>query len=127
MKLVGHGIDIVDIPELKKHIDLPGGHFLSRTYTARELEDVGDDLRRYERLAGRYAVKEAVAKAVGVGWGDGYGWSDIEVLTGDSGAPYVELSDRARERFGEVANAKIFVSVSHTELFAIASVIAVSE
>jgi holo-[acyl-carrier protein] synthase len=91
MKIIGHGVDLVDLRDIRQLADQPGGHFLERCFTAAELTDAGNGVNRVERLGGRFAAKEAVAKAMGVGAGDGFGWPDIEIVTLHSGAPTVVL------------------------------------
>jgi len=67
MNVVALGIDIVEVAEIQRLANLPGGHFLARCFTARELADAGQGANRADRLAGRFAAKEAVLKALGTG------------------------------------------------------------
>jgi holo-[acyl-carrier protein] synthase len=69
--------------------------FLGRIFTERELEDAGTGPARAARLAARWAAKEALAKALGCGFGDSLTWADVEVLRGENGAPSLRLSERA--------------------------------
>ncbi len=85
---------------------------------------MGSGVNRGERLAGRFAAKEAVAKAMGVGAGDGFGWTDIEITTADSGAPDVVLHAGAAERANALGITGWLVSTSHTDAYAVASAIA---
>jgi holo-[acyl-carrier protein] synthase len=124
MSVIGHGVDIVDVSELSRLIDEPGGHFVARCFTAAELTDVGDSVNRNDRLAGRFAAKESVAKALGVGWGNGLAWTDIEIRTADSGAPYVVLYGRAGDVAREKGISSWLVSTSHAGIYAIASSLA---
>jgi holo-[acyl-carrier protein] synthase len=71
-------------------------------------------------------VKEAVMKALGVGWGNGIAFTDVEVITIESGAPTVKLKRKLATLEQERGIAGWFVSVSHTSAIAVASVIAIA-
>lgn len=86
----------------------------------------GDGVTQIQRLAGRFAVKEAVMKALGAGWGNGIAFTDVEVVTLESGAPTVVLKRKLSELALERTVAGWLVSVSHTSTVAVASVIAIS-
>lgn len=90
--VVGIGLDLTDIHEVRGLISEGGHSFLNDTWTPAEQNDVGLDHRR---LAGRWAVKEAVMKALGVGLGE-VAPLDIEVRTQESGALSVVLHRSAR-------------------------------
>lgn len=116
--IAGIGTDIIDIRRIKKAIEKP--HFLQRIYTE---EEILQTKGRIESLAGNFAVKEAVAKALGTGF---YGFwpKDIEVLRGKSGAPYIKLYGNALNKMKEEKITHFFVSISHEKEYAIAYVIA---
>lgn len=124
--VAGHGLDVVDIADFSRLTRAPMSAFLDRYFTVSELASAGDGIDRVEKLASRFAVKEAVLKALGVGWGDGIAFTDVEVVTLGSGAPTVQLRRRLEELEKEREIASWSVSTSHTNLFAIASVIALS-
>ena len=88
------GTDIVYIPRIQAAVDRFGDRFLQRVYTQVEQQDCGygKPTRRpsINQLAGRWAAKEAVAKALGTGW-RGFGYTDIEIRRQPSGAPTVHL------------------------------------
>ena len=96
MLIIGSGIDLISIAKVKRLLADPGRHFL-HNFTEREVKDAGQGVHKEERLAGRFAAKEAVLKAMGVGWGNGIGWPDIEIVTSETGRPHVKLSGRALE------------------------------
>lgn len=125
MNLVALGIDIVEIAEILRLADAPGGHFLAN-FTASELADAGQGVNRAERLAGRYAAKEAVIKALGTGWGDGIAWTDIEVRTAASGAPSIALHNEAARIAASLGIAGWLVSTSHDGGYAVANAIGLS-
>lgn len=127
MRIIGHGIDIVEIKEIARLEAMPGNHFLSRCFTDRELADVGAGINRCERLAGRFAAKEAVAKAMGVGAGDGFAWFDIEITTAPSGAPGIFLHNGAFEIAKSLGITRWLVSTSHADHYAVGSAIAFTD
>jgi holo-[acyl-carrier protein] synthase len=124
VRIIGHGVDIVEVSEVEQLADAPGNHFLSRCFAANEIREAGTGPNRRERLAGRFAAKEAIAKAMGVGAGHGFAWSDIEITTADSGAPGVTLRAGAAERADSLGITSWLVSTSHTDSYAVASAIA---
>lgn len=121
--VVGVGIDLVEIASIALLFSQSGGQFLGRYFTEAELAFVDQDARRMQRLAGRFAVKEAVVKALGTGWGDGISWTEIEVFTLPSGAPSVLLSGGAAEAAVHVS--RWFISISYAGAFATAIAVAV--
>jgi holo-[acyl-carrier protein] synthase len=126
-KVMGHGLDIVDIVDFSRLFTEPAIEFLDRHFTDNELTAAGDGVTQVQRLAGRFAVKEAVMKALGVGWGNGITFTDVEVITVESGAPAVRLKRKLASLERERGIVGWFVSVSHTNAVAVASVIAISE
>ena len=99
--------------------------FLNRYFTESELVAAGDGVNLVEKLASRFAVKEAILKALGVGWGDGIAFTDVEVVTLSSGAPTVRLHRQLEELVKERGIVSWSISASHTSLVAVASVIAI--
>lgn len=126
MIIVGHGIDIVEADFFQRFgRDLPATA-LTRYFTAAELAHAGTGPHRAEHLAGRFAAKEAVIKALGTGWIDGIAWTDVEIVALPSGAPQVVLHARCSELAAAQGIASWFVSISHTATTAVASVLAVA-
>jgi holo-[acyl-carrier protein] synthase len=124
--IVGHGVDAVDIADCTRLMTLAAGRHLDRYFTVSELADIGHGARQAERLAGRLAIKEAVLKALGVGWGDGVAFTDVETVSKDTGAPAVVLHRRASALEKERLVGRWLVSMSHTGSVAVASAIALS-
>lgn len=125
--LVGHGIDMVEVSEFSSLMINPIRRFLNRYFTNTELLEAGSAQNQTERLAGRFALKEAVMKALGVGWGDGIAFTDIEIIPLKSGAPTVLLKRKLATLQHERKISGWLVSISHTRSLAIASAIAVSD
>ncbi|MGP1309566.1 MAG: holo-ACP synthase [Phycisphaerales bacterium] len=127
-RIVGHGVDLVDVARLGRSIEDHGRAFLERVFTEGErgYAEAGGK-RRIERYAARFAAKEAAFKAVGTGWRSGIAWTDAEVVVLPSGQPTLEVrgelariaNERCREAGG--GGARWLVSLSHTETAALAS------
>ncbi len=127
MPIIGTGVDIVETSRIS---DLMGNHperFLERCFTEIEQRDSDSSKRQLEHLGARFAAKEAALKALGTGWSQGIGWTDIEVLKEDSGKPYLNITGRAKEIADELGVSKWHLSMSHITTHAIATVIAESD
>jgi len=124
MRVLGHGVDIVDIARIERTLNDHSERFLERCFTPAERAYAEGSKRRTEHLAARFAAKEAVMKALGCGWAEGVGWTDIEVTRAESGQPSVVLRGEAERRASGMGIRRWVVSLSHTEMMAIASVIA---
>lgn len=124
MRVLGHGVDIVDIARIERTLNDHSDRFLDRCFTPAERAYAEGSKRRTEHLAARFAAKEAVMKALGTGWAAGVGWTDIEVEREASGRPCVRLSGAAAEAARVMGVRRWDLSLSHTETSAIASVIA---
>ena len=120
-----HGIDLVEVARIERMIADHGERFLERVFTGHERGDCeATPARRAERLAARFAVKEAALKALGTGWRSGIAWTDVETRLEPSGAPVLRLHGRARELAQEQGLVRWIVSISHAGGLATASVIA---
>ncbi len=127
MNAIAHGIDLVDIARIERMLADHGDRFLQRVFTTAEQEySKAGGLRCAERLAARFAAKEAVLKALGTGLRSGMSWTEIEVRVLPSGAPSLVttgcVGDVARQR----TITAWLISLSHSGGFAVASVIGVS-
>ena len=116
--IFGIGTDLIEIERIKKACEKQA--FLSRAYTEEECRQAGGSA---VRLAGNFAVKEAVAKAFGTGFRR-FGPGDIEVLRDPLGKPFVNLYGGARLVAEELGIEKLHVSISNTAQLAQAYVIA---
>lgn len=113
----GLGNDIIEIERLRKSIGRHGQHFLNRLFTHKEQDHCLKYKDPIPHFAGRFAAKEAVAKALGTGIGTDLSWHDIEIVANDKGGPEVNLSKEAKQKFH---NPHILVSISHSTLHATA-------
>lgn len=125
MRIVGHGIDLVETARIAELLEEHGPRFESRCFTAGELAYAGDKKRRVEHLAGRFAAKEAVLKVLGTGWSQGIAWTDVEVVREPSGRPVVRLHGRCAEVAGELGIDEWWLSITHIDSHAAASAIGV--
>ncbi len=121
--IVGIGVDIVDVERVNRLLDRYGDRFLRRVFTDVEIRYAKRNFKTAERLAGRFAVKEAVLKALGTGKSQGILWKDIETVRGTMGKPEVKLYGKASIYMKRLRGSKIFISISHDGGKAIAFVI----
>ena len=113
------GVDLIEISRIEEVIARHGKHYLERIYTPAELEQCG---KRTESLAGRFAAKEAVAKALGCGIGD-VSWKEIEVLGDEQNAPILTLHGSAKQKAEELGLGIWSVSISHSQSHSVAFVV----
>ena len=111
----GLGNDIIEIKRIRQSIVRYGHHFMDRIFTPEEQEYCLKHKDSAISFAGRFAAKEAIAKALGTGIGAHLGWTDISVLNNGDGKPIVSLSAEAREHFSDPI---IFVTISHCKEYA---------
>ncbi len=111
--IAGIGVDIVDIARIQAMLDKYGDRFLRRVYTEAETAYAMSGANKAERLAGRFAVKEAVLKALGTGKSLGILWRDIETLRGRSGKPEVRLHGQAVKWAKSRGGGALHVSITH--------------
>ena len=124
MRILGHGIDIIDVERIARSLQEHGERFLDRVFTKNEQAYAADAKRRDEHLAARFAAKEAVMKALGTGWGDGIAWTDVEVVLLSTGQPTVALHGRAAQIAASLGITTWSLSLTHTKSTAAASAIA---
>ncbi len=115
MNIAGIGIDAVNIERVRKAIDQRGENFLKKIFTRKEQEYAGTKRAYFMHMAGKFAAKEAVKKALPDGAQIGLNWTDIEILNGADGKPYAVLYGHARRLMEKFSLSQVFVSISHTE------------
>ncbi|MBI5463971.1 MAG: holo-ACP synthase [Ignavibacteriales bacterium] len=108
----GIGVDVVEIGRVQRTIDTWGNDFLGKIFTDQELAYAHSKRNPVHHIAARFAVKEAVAKALSTGWSGGFRWKDVEVENDAAGKPSVVLYGRVKEL---LQGSKIIVSISHSE------------
>ncbi len=124
MRIVGHGIDLVEVARIARLVDEHGQRFLRRTFTDQELAECLPDRRAVSRLASRFAAKEAAMKALGTGLTRGVTWQDFAVEREPTGRPRLVVTGRAAELAGEQGITAWQVTLSDTREYAMASVLA---
>ncbi len=127
MEIIAHGIDLVDFPRIEDMVKRHGERFLDRVFTATEQKYANDNKNGIEKLAGRFAAKEAVMKLIGTGWRGKIAWTDIEVINNKAGQPEVKLTGEVRKIADKLGVTKISISITHAANFAIASAVALAE
>ncbi len=123
MSVLGLGVDIVEIARIAAAIERSGQPFLDRVFLPSEQAYCGTQRKPARCYAARFAAKEAVAKALGTGIGAQLAWHDMEVRRGENGAPSIVLHGRGAETARSLGVTKIFVSLSHSEHYAVANAI----
>ena len=126
MEIIAHGIDLVDCPRIEQMIQRHGERFIKRVFTAAEQAYARKNKNEVEKLAGRFAAKEAVLKLVGTGWRGKIAWTDIEIINNAAGQPEVTLGGEVRKIADKLGIKHISVSITHTANFAIASAVALT-
>lgn len=127
MNVVGIGIDAVEIDRFRKAVEERGERFLERVFTSREIEYVGTKKASYMHLAGKFAAKEAVKKALPDGAEIGLNWADIEILNGGDGKPYVLLHGHAKRLEEKFGISRVFISISHTKDLATSNAVVIKD
>lgn len=124
MEIIAHGIDLVDFPRIEDMVKRHGGHFLNKVFTAAEQAYAEANKNGTEKLAGRFAAKEAILKLMGTGWRGKIAWTDIEIVNNPAGQPEVILCGEVKKISDKLGIKHISVSITHTANFAIASAVA---
>jgi holo-[acyl-carrier protein] synthase len=118
---VAVGIDIIEVGRVRKVFEKHGERFLSRVFTPNEVRQCRG---KVSRLAGRFAAKEAISKALGTGL-HGVAWREMEVVQLRSGRPTVTLHGNAKRRAELLGISAFDVSIADLAEFSIAIAVAV--
>jgi holo-[acyl-carrier protein] synthase len=125
MDIVGVGTDIVECLRIGRMIDRHGELFLNRIYTQREIRYCQRRKRALDHFAARWAGKEAVFKALGMGVRRGLEWTDIAIQADELGKPEVLLGGATKELAQQLRLTNILLSLSHCRAYATAYALAV--
>ncbi|MFD0672322.1 holo-ACP synthase [Cohnella sp. GCM10027633] len=124
-EIVGIGLDIVELERVASVLSGSAGErFSARVLTPseRKTSEGLTHMRRVQYVAGRFAMKEAVVKALGCGIGAIVGFQDIEALPDEYGKPVCRLSEAALERLGLAGRPpRIHVAITHERSMAAAT------
>ncbi len=123
---IAHGIDLVDFPRIAEMFERHGQRFMDRVFTEAEQQYANANKNKMEKLAGRFAAKEAILKLLGTGWRGKIAWTDIEIINNEMGQPQVTISGEVKEIAQRLGIGDISVSITHTANFAIASATALT-
>lgn len=115
--IIGIGTDIIEIYRIEK-IMMRTSSFIEKSFTNNEIEYFKSKGLKGNVIAGNFAAKEAISKALGTGF-RGFGLKDIEVIRDKLGKPVVNLSCKIYELL-EIKEFNIHVSISHSKENAIA-------
>ena len=124
MTIIGHGVDLVEVDRIRAALERHGDRFANRIFTQGEQSQAGNGPLRVQFFAGRFAAKEAVMKALGVGWGRYAGWLDIEVVRAPGRRPELVLAGSAARRAATMGITRLHLALTHTAETALAHVIA---
>jgi len=105
------GVDLAEVDRVRRLLDRDGTRLKDRCFTDHEWEYAHRYRDPSERLAARFAGKEAVMKSLGVGWRH-VPWKDIEITGG--GAPTVRLFGKAARRAEMIGVEKVMITITHT-------------
>ena len=116
----GIGVDILEIERMRQSIENLGDNFLHKVFTPDEIRYCQSKPDMAQHFAARFAAKEAVSKALAIGWQGNFAWKDVEVMNDNLGQPHITLYGKLRE---SLMDASIFVSLSHSQSHVVAMVV----
>ncbi len=125
--IIGIGTDIIECDRIERMLEKHGDVFLSRVFTACEVEYCSGRKAAVQHYAGRWAAKEAVLKALGTGWAHGIQWTDVEVVNQQGGKPNIVLAGVAQQLSLQQGIGEMMISISHCKSYAVAYATAVGE
>ena len=121
--IIGCGIDLVKIERIEKIIKKCGDNFIFKIFTSLEKEYCEKKKgNKYQSYAGKFAAKEALLKALGLGLREA-NWKEIEVTNNELGQPIINTSGKLKNIALAKGVSKYFISISHAKEYAIAQVI----
>jgi holo-[acyl-carrier protein] synthase len=123
MKIIGIGLDLIRIDRVRLLAERWKDRFLQRVFTETERRYCFGCSSPYPSLAARFAVKEAVLKALGTGWSQGVRWLDIEVRNDAAGRPLVSVGGRTQQLLFQRGATQIHISLSHDGDYAVGEAI----
>lgn len=123
MSVLGIGVDLVENARIQHSLDRFGERFLKRVFTEGEIAYCQSMKFPSRHFAARFAAKEAVSKAFGTGIGRAMGWRDIDVHRKASGEPFVVLGGGAKALAEDRRVSAVWISLSHTEHHAMATIV----
>lgn len=128
MNVVGIGMDLIECERIRDIWQHHGDRLTDRLLTDAELAYC----RRFtadvvQRVAGRFAAKEAILKVLGTGWRGKIAWRDMEILNDSAGKPHVSLTGECREIATSLGITSILITITHTRTYAAATALGLGE
>ncbi|MCB1041694.1 MAG: holo-ACP synthase [Acidobacteria bacterium] len=120
--IISIGTDVVQIQRIERIWDNSRGPFQRRIFHPDERADHPEHITP-SFVAGRFAAKEALAKALGTGIAEGVSWRHLQIFRQPKGAPRVVLIDKAQDRARAMGCERVHLSISHEKDYAIAFVV----
>ena len=124
---IAHGIDLVDCNRIERMIERHGERFTAKIFTEKERAYSGAYKDSAERLAGRFAAKEAILKLIGTGLRGKLRFRDIEIENNHLGRPIVNLTGHVKKQAEALGIKSVSISITHTANLAMASAVALIE
>lgn len=125
--IIGIGTDIVETARIQKLVEKYGEHFVDKILRPAEATACNASANKIHRIAARFAAKEALSKAFGIGISETIHFQNIEITNGSHGEPHLTLYESARELQSKLHITRIHLSMSHADNYATAVVILESE
>lgn len=119
----GVGTDLIELTRIARLFSAYGDRLLHKLFTSEERSYFAGWADPVPRIAGRFAAKEAVMKALGTGWAEGVRWRDIEVIRHPSGKPEIVLHGRCLEIFASMGAERAYCTITHSRDYAMAVVV----
>ncbi|QEC69757.1 holo-[acyl-carrier-protein] synthase [Panacibacter ginsenosidivorans] len=118
----GIGTDIIEVERIASKIQKENG-FRELVFSAEEIKYCEAKTNKYEHYAARFAAKEALGKALGLGWAEGTTINEVEIRNNAEGKPYINFLGETAKKIASLNLGNIHVSLSHIKTFATAIVI----
>lgn len=112
--IIGTGVDITEVSRLRRAFEKWGDSFLERVFTKTEIANSRKRASLYQHLAGRFAAKEAVFKALGDA---DLAWHDVEILNDKNGKPSCKILSKKGK------DVTVHISISHVKTYAVANAV----
>jgi len=118
----GIGTDIIEVERVASKMQKENG-FRELVFSAAEIKYCEKKTNKYEHYAARFAAKEALGKALGLGWAEGTTINEVEILNNSEGKPYINFIGETAKKIASLNLGNIHVSLSHIKIYATAVVI----
>lgn len=116
-KILGIGVDIIEIDRIKNVIDRFDYRFLNKIYTDNEIEYCSSKVNKYQHFAARFAAKEAIYKALSESGQKIANWKNIEVFNQKNGLPIVKTYEKLKDYLAD--DKEIKLSISHSDNYVV--------